>query len=61
MFSEPIAMPLHLITICIGFLIAFGLQQLVELFLRRRRSRKQQQAEEESAVLPPSDKPPSVD
>jgi len=54
-------MPLHLITICIGFLIAFGLQQLVELFLRRRRSRKQQQAEEESAVLPPSDKPPSVD
>ena len=46
MFSEPIAMPLHLVTICIGFLIAFGLQQLVELFLRRRRSRKQQQAED---------------
>ena len=40
-------MPLHLITICIGFLIAFGLQQLVELFLRRRR-RKQQQAEGKS-------------
>lgn len=38
-------MPLHLITICIGFLIAFGLQQLVEFFLRRRRIRKQQQDE----------------
>jgi hypothetical protein len=38
-------MPLHLITICIGFLIAFGLQQIVELYLRRRRIRKEQQTE----------------
>jgi len=30
---------IHLITICIGLIIAFGLQQLVELFLRRRRNR----------------------
>ena len=32
---------LHLITICIGLIIAFGLQQIVDLFLRRRRIRKQ--------------------
>jgi outer membrane protein TolC len=31
---------IHLITICIGLIIAFGLQQLVELFQRRRRIRK---------------------
>jgi predicted PurR-regulated permease PerM len=31
---------IHLITICIGLIIAFGLQQLVELFQRRRRNRK---------------------
>ncbi len=35
---------LHLITICIGLIIAFGLQQIVDLFLRRRRARKQQAA-----------------
>jgi hypothetical protein len=33
---------LHLITICIGLLIAFGLQQIVDIFLRRRRARQQQ-------------------
>jgi len=44
---------LHLITICIGLIIAFGLQQIVDLFLRRRRERKQQAA----AVPPP--KPPA--
>ena len=32
---------LHLITICIGLIIAFGLQQIVDLFLRRRRIRTQ--------------------
>jgi hypothetical protein len=41
---------LHLITICMGLIIAFGLQQLVELFQRRRRIRKQREAE---AQLPP--------
>lgn len=35
-------MYLHLITICIGLIIAFGLQQIVDLFLRRSRARKQQ-------------------
>jgi len=39
---------LHLITICIGLIIAFGLQQIVDLFLRRRRIRKQQAAEAET-------------
>jgi hypothetical protein len=43
----------HLITICIGLIIAFGLQQLVELFQRRRRIRKAQGAAE-----PPSDRNP---
>ena len=42
--SEP--MFLHLITICVGFIIAFGLQQIVELFLRRRRTRKAEAAEQ---------------
>jgi hypothetical protein len=37
-------MPIHLITICIGLIIAFGLQQLVELFQRRRRIRKAEAA-----------------
>jgi len=41
----------HLFTICIGLIIAFGLQQIVELFQRRRRIRKQQQAE----ANPPTD------
>jgi hypothetical protein len=47
---------LHLITICMGLIIAFGLQQIVELFQRRRRIRKQR----ESEPLPPDDTlPPS--
>ncbi|HSY36280.1 MAG TPA: hypothetical protein VK814_11060 [Acidobacteriaceae bacterium] len=33
---------LNLITICIGLIIAFGLQQIVDLFRRRRRARKHQ-------------------
>jgi len=35
-------MLIHLITICIGLIIAFGLQQIVELFQRRRRIRAAQ-------------------
>jgi hypothetical protein len=45
-------MLIHLITICIGLIIAFGLQQIVELFQRRRRIRRAQtaaQAKEHSA------------
>jgi hypothetical protein len=41
--SEPIY--LHLITICLGLIIAFGLQQIVDLLLRRRRARQQPPAE----------------
>lgn len=33
----------HLITLCIGLIIAFGLQQIVDLYLRRR-ARKQHSA-----------------
>ena len=39
-------MLIHLITICIGLIIAFGLQQLVELFQRRRRARKAEAAQD---------------
>jgi len=42
-------MLIHLITICMGLIIAFGLQQLVELFQRRRRIRKAQAAEQAAA------------
>jgi hypothetical protein len=37
-------MLIHLITICVGLIIAFGLQQIVELFQRRRRIRRAQNA-----------------
>jgi hypothetical protein len=53
--SEP--MFLHLITICIGLIIAFGLQQIVDLFLRRRRER-QQQAADAQARKSTNDTPP---
>jgi hypothetical protein len=33
-------MMLHLITLCMGLIIAVGLQQIVELWMRRRRDRK---------------------
>jgi len=48
-------MLIHLITICMGLIIAFGLQQLVELLLRRRRiraARAAAQAKEDSATPP---------
>lgn len=54
--SEP--MFVHLLTICIGLIIAFGLQQIVDLFLRRRRERKQQAAESPSAKPPDDSVPP---
>jgi predicted PurR-regulated permease PerM len=38
-------MLVHIITICIGFIIAYGLQQIIELFQRRRRIRKARAAE----------------
>jgi hypothetical protein len=49
---------LHLITICIGLIIAFGLQQIVDLFLRRRRARKQQDAEDQALKSPDDTVPP---
>jgi len=47
---------IHLITICIGLIIAFGLQQLVELFQRRRRIRAARAAAQakEGSTQPPS-------
>jgi hypothetical protein len=46
---------IHLITICIGLIIAFGLQQIVELFQRRRRIRKHRALEQQAAehIEPP--------
>jgi hypothetical protein len=35
----------HLITICIGFIIAYGLLQMMEIVQRRRRIRKARAAE----------------
>jgi len=49
---------LHLITICIGLIIAFGLQQIVDLFLRQRRARKQQDAETQALKSPDDANPP---
>ncbi len=48
---------LNLITICIGLIIAFGLQQIVDLFLRRRRARKLQ-AIDAATPKPSSDEVP---
>ena len=48
-------MLIHLITICIGLIIAFGLQQIVELFQRRRRIRAAQAAAQ--ATEHPADHP----
>jgi hypothetical protein len=53
---------LHLITICMGLIIAFGLQQIVDLFLRRRRARRQQAAVAKARnspndILPPAPPP----
>jgi len=50
---------LHLITICMGLIIAFGLQQLVELFQRRRRIRKQRPLEQQAARPIDEHEPPS--
>ena len=50
----------HLITICIGLIIAFGLQQIVDLFLRRRRARKRQAAEAQAPKSPDDLSPPST-
>ena len=49
---------LHLITICIGLIIAFGLQQIVDLFLRRRHIRKQQAADAEARKSTDNTTPP---
>lgn len=46
-----------LITLCVGFIIAFGLQQIVDLSLRRRRARKQQAADVQT-LKSPTDTPP---
>lgn len=52
-------MLIHLITICIGLIIAFGLQQIVELFQRRRRIRQAEAAAQakEGADQPPDPEP----
>jgi uncharacterized protein (DUF2062 family) len=34
----------HLITLCLGLIIAYGLLQIVELFQRRRRERRAREA-----------------
>ena len=49
---------LHLVTICIGLIIAFGLQQIVELLQRRRRARRQRDADALAQVAPTNDAPP---
>jgi hypothetical protein len=38
-------MLLDIITLCIGLIIAYGLQQMIEIFRRRRRIRKARAAE----------------
>ncbi len=50
---------LHLITICIGLIIAFCLQQIVDLFLRRR-ERKQQVADAQALKSPNNTDPPAA-
>jgi hypothetical protein len=57
--SAELSMLIHLITICIGLIIAFGLQQIVELFQRRRRIRAAQAAAQakEDSVQPPDPTP----
>ena len=49
---------LHLITICIGLIIAFGLQRIVDLFLRRRRIRKQQADDDQARKSSDDTTPP---
>jgi hypothetical protein len=51
---------LHLITLCLGLLIAAGLQQIYEFFQRRRRARAMLEAEREAPVdpVPPPPPPP---
>ncbi len=39
----------HLITLCLGLIIAYGLMQIVELFQRRRRERQARAAAEARA------------
>ncbi len=53
---------LHLITLCIGLLIAAGLQQIYEYIQRRRRNRAQLEAERKAAAAapPPQDPPPTA-
>jgi hypothetical protein len=53
-------MPLHLITISVGLIIAFGLQQIVELFRNRRRARKAKAAHQAAASPAKSAFPPSM-
>jgi hypothetical protein len=52
-------MLIHLVTICAGLIIAFGLQQLVELFQRRRRIRAAEaaRATQAKSTTPPSANP----
>ena len=50
----------HLITICIGLIIAFGLQQIVDLYLRRRRAREQQAAEAQALKSVDAPPPPTI-
>ncbi len=53
---------LHLITLCMGLLIAAGLQQIYEYIQRRRRTRALLEAERKAATadpLPPQDPAPT--
>jgi hypothetical protein len=48
----------HLITLCLGLIIAYGLLQIVELFQRRRRERKARAAEATRAAQGPDAQQP---
>jgi hypothetical protein len=50
--------PLSLITICIGFIIAYGLLQAVESFRRRRRQRAAAKSSQQSDPPDPQEIPP---
>jgi uncharacterized protein (DUF2062 family) len=51
--SEP--MFVHIITLSLGLIIAYGLMQIVELFQRRRRERRAREAAEAHDSAPPQD------
>ena len=59
MVDQVSSMTLHLITICVGFIIAYGLLQLVKLFQRRRWRRAMEDAARAAKSSGESPGPPS--